>query len=167
MLRASTWEGYEAVFTEAITELKGKGVSVGVFGDIDLEEHREWVHKVCARADIIPHHPLWSEARRSLLEELLREGFEATIVAVKKGTLDASLLGRRLTRETIEELEAAGVDASGELGEYHTVVTNGPLFSRPLQISTHEVHEHDGYLFLEVSITGASPCLDSTDIRGG
>jgi len=143
------------------------GIAVGVFGDIDLEQHREWVHRVCGGVGVTPYHPLWSQERRSLLDELLREGFEATIVAVKKGTLDASFLGRKLTSDAIGELETAGIDASGELGEYHTVVTNGPLFTKPLRISTLKVHERDGYLFLDVSLPNGNLCLDSTDIRGG
>jgi uncharacterized protein (TIGR00290 family) len=167
MLRSATWDDYEAVFMDALSELKGMGVSAGVFGDIDIEEHREWVHKVCRSAGLRPYHPLWGQDRRALLDELLKEGFEATIVAVNKDALDKDFLGKRITRDVINQLESQGVDASGERGEYHSVVTNGPLFSRPIKISTNKIHERDGYLFLDVAVPKANTCLDSTDIRGG
>lgn len=167
LMRPTTWDLYESVFIGAMAEIKGKGITSGVFGDIDLEPHREWVRKVCSVSGIKPHHPLWGQARRGLLDELLGEGFDATIVAIRKGSLDKSFLGRRLSRSTIDDLEAAGVDASGELGEYHTVVTNGPLFSRSVVLNTGEVHERDGYMFLDVSSPGSGTCMDSSDAPGG
>ena len=52
--------------------------------------------------------------------------------------------------ETIARLEKAGVDASGEFGEYHTVVTSGPIFSNPISLKTKGHAHHEGYWFLEV-----------------
>jgi len=167
MVRPATWDDYEAVFIDALRELGRAGISVGVFGDIDLEEHREWVMKVCDATAVKPHLPLWGQPRKVSLAELIRNGFEATIVSVKKEVLDRRFLGRRIDQETVDDLEAAGVDASGEAGEYHTVVTNGPLFARPVEIRKGSVHERDGYLFLDVGFSGASICLDSADVRSG
>ena len=39
-----------------------------------------------------------------------------------------------VARPLIDELTARGVDPSGELGEYHTIVTNTPLFQSPLVV---------------------------------
>jgi diphthine-ammonia ligase len=47
------------------------GISHGVFGDIDLEEHLEWVQKTCAKVDMEAVHPLWMEQRRKILEEFI------------------------------------------------------------------------------------------------
>ncbi len=55
---------------------------------------------------------------------------------MRDGVLDRSLLGRRLDHECAAELAACGIDVCGERGEYHTVVTNGPLFARPIRLAT-------------------------------
>lgn len=152
VFRSASWEQYETVFVTVMHEFRKDGLTAGVFGDIDLEPHREWVRRVCALADMAPLHPLWKMDRRKLLEEFITLGFRATIIALKEDKLDKGFLGKTLDMKTVAELEKAGVDASGELGEYHTVVTAGPLFSTPLALQTKGQSRHDGYLFLEVEI---------------
>lgn len=148
----TSWEGYEGNFSSELRGLKEMGMSVGVFGDIDVEEHREWVERVCAAQGMGAFLPLWGEKRDSLLDELLGAGFSAVIVAVREGILGREYLGRTLDAEIAGELGEAGVDVSGENGEYHTLVTDGPLFARPV-ILRHGGHvKRDGVWFLEVSL---------------
>jgi diphthamide synthase (EF-2-diphthine--ammonia ligase) len=85
-----------------------------------------------------------------LLDEFIDLGFKASIVALRDDKLDKGFLGKTIDRKTIDELEKAGVDASGELGEYHTVVTDGPIFSSEILVKTKRQVRHDGYWFLEV-----------------
>lgn len=148
--RAGSWPAYERRFGEALEELRRAGTRDGVFGDIDVDAHRRWVEGVCGRHGVRPHLPLWREARPSLLEEFVAAGFEATVVAVRAGVLDRDLLGRSVDGELVRELEAAGVDLCGEAGEYHTVVTAGPIFRRPLRLRTGRAVMRDGYWFLDV-----------------
>lgn len=150
--RSTTWDGYEAAFLDALRELRAEGLTRGVFGDIDLDPHREWVERVCAEAGVSAEEPLWLQARRTLVEEFLSSGYEATVVSVKEGLLDPALLGRRLDLRLIAEFEAAGIDACGEEGEYHTVVTDGPLFRSPLILTHGGLASHDGYCFLELTL---------------
>lgn len=146
------WDDYEAVFLARLAELRGEGLGDGVFGDIDLAPHRQWVERVCGRQGISAHLPLWQEERRDLLAEFIGAGFSATIVAISDARLPTSFLGRQLDWQTVAALEAAGVDACGEEGEFHTVVTDGPLFSAPLALRQGAVVGHAGYSFLEVSL---------------
>jgi len=67
--RATSWEDYDETMHAALSLLAVDGVEAGVFGDIDLEPHREWVAGVCARAGIEPFHPLWQEPMLALLAE--------------------------------------------------------------------------------------------------
>ena len=96
--RSASWDAYEAVFGAALAELRQTGIEAGVFGDIDLEHHGQWVARVCSTAGIQPFQPLWKQRRRDLVDEFLGAGFQAIIVAVKEGVLDRSLLGLRWTR---------------------------------------------------------------------
>jgi len=148
----SSWDDYEKVFVSAIRKFKEGGIEYGVFGDIDLEEHLQWVERVCSSEQIPVYEPLWKRPRRELLEEFLDLGFRATIVSVKKDVLDKSFLGRTLSKEVIAHLVDAGVDPSGEAGEYHTVVTDGPVFSAPIHLVTKGIVTRDGYNFIDVAL---------------
>ncbi len=149
--RATTWDDYEATFVPVLHELRDQGVEAGVFGDIDLQAHRDWVEGVCEVAGLDCHLPLWQEPRRRLLAEFLSAGGRATIVAVDSSKLGAEYLGRELDDALISRLEAAGVDACGEEGEYHTMVTAGPLFRAPVPLAWDGVEERDGHWVLRFS----------------
>lgn len=67
-------------------------------------------------------------SRRSVVEELLEADFESWIIVVNTTMMPASYVGKRLTKELVEELEAAGIDACGENGEFHTIVVDELYF---------------------------------------
>lgn len=149
---SASWNDYTPVFVATLRDLRAQGVEAAVFGDIDLEPHREWCLKVCAEVGVDCVHPLWGEPRETLVRECLSEGIRATIIAVKDGTLPPSLLGRALDDEMLAELAGHGVDLAGEQGEYHTVVVDGPMFRMPLALSHGERTLRDGYWFLDVGL---------------
>ena len=153
--RATTWDDYEATYVSVLHELRAQGVEAGVFGDIDLEGHRVWVEGVCELANLSCHLPLWQEPRRRLIGELLAGDVRATVVAVDAAKLDATFLGRELTAELVAELEAAGADACGEEGEYHTMVTAAPLFSAPVPLVWDGLEERDGHWTLKFTAAEA------------
>lgn len=152
VVRNSTWNDYENTFISALGAFRADGIEHGAFGDIDMDPNLEWVERVCSSAGIRAYEPLWKTPRRELLGEFLQLGFEATIVAVKQSVLSDSFLGRVLDERVIADMEEAGIDASGEVGEYHTVVTAGPLFSSPIHLEQKAQVARDGYCFLDVSI---------------
>jgi diphthine-ammonia ligase len=117
-----------------------------------VDAHREWVRRVCAIAGIEPVHPLWQRNRRKLLEEFIGLGFKAQIVVINEQKLDKGFLGKIIQTGIIAEMEEAEIDPSGELGEYHTVVTDGPIFSSRVEIRTMGQYNCEGYWFLKVSL---------------
>jgi uncharacterized protein (TIGR00290 family) len=149
--KTASWDDYESTFIVALEELKDAGVQVGVFGDIDIDEHRLWEEKVCDAAGIDAYLPLWKAPRLVLLGEFLLLGFDATIVTVNSEKLGKAYLGKLIGLELVKEFVSLGIDPSGEKGEYHTVVTNGPIFSEPVRLKPGEQSLHDGYWFLDVS----------------
>jgi diphthine-ammonia ligase len=147
--RATTWDDYEATYVSVLHELRAQGVEAGVFGDIDLQAHRDWVEGVCDVAGLSCHLPLWQESRHRLLDEFLAGGSRATIVAVDSSRLGAEYVGLELNDAVIARLEAAGADACGENGEYHTMVTAAPLFAATVSLSWDGREEHDGHWVLK------------------
>lgn len=151
VFKSAAWKDYETVFSELLYELKGRGVSLGVFGDIDIDEHRDWCIRLCEGCGMKAFHPLWKRPRKELLSEFLHLGFKAIIVVTKADRLGREWLGRTVDEGMIKELEDIGVDVCGELGEYHTVVIDGPLFKSAIKIETGEATLCDGHWHLAVS----------------
>lgn len=153
MIRGANWGSYEQQFLDAMQECVEEGIPNGVFGDIDLEDHLTWVQTTCAKVGMEAIHPLWMEPRRALLEEFIHAGFEAYIVVVNKKLMPAAFNGRKFTIDLMDELEALGIDACGESGEFHTVVVDGPIFKQRIPIKFTGQHEHGGYVFMEVGVS--------------
>ncbi|TJZ73001.1 diphthine--ammonia ligase [Chitiniphilus eburneus] len=149
---SATWQGYEAEFVARLIEARdGHGARAAVFGDIDLQAHRDWEEQVCARAGIEALLPLWQRPRRALVEEMITDGIRAVIVSCN-AQLGPGFLGRAIDAATLDALEAAGVDACGENGEYHTAVLDAPTFARPLAVRQGEAQCHGGYWFLPLTL---------------
>lgn len=142
---------YEGGFKEALRALKEKGAEGMVFGDIDIEEHRQWVERVCGQMGMEAVEPLWGEERETLVSEFIGLGFEAVIVCCQGGLIDKEWVGRKMDGEFIEYLRGSpGVDLCGERGEYHTFVTAGPLFKGRIEITGSSVVGKEGYWFLDI-----------------
>jgi uncharacterized protein (TIGR00290 family) len=150
---STSWQLYENRFVHELDAIKKLGMMHGVFGDIDLEDHRKWVEKVCAIGGIQPHLPLWKEKRLDLLNEFIDLGFRAEIVAVKDSCLPSNFLGKTLTHDLIHIFSEMGIDLCGEAGEYHTIVTDGPIFLSPLKILHKKSVLREGYWFSDISLS--------------
>jgi len=152
--RRTTWKDYEEEFKKAITDFRSKGIQAGMFGDIDLQEHKDWVERVCKEIGIKPILPLWKGKREELLREFIQVGFKAIVVATNADFLDQEWLGREINREFIEELKVLGnIDLCGEKGEYHTFVYDGPIFKKPVIFTTGKKILKDKHWFLEVKLS--------------
>ncbi|MFO7815206.1 MAG: diphthine--ammonia ligase [Halanaerobiales bacterium] len=150
--RRASWEDYEDIFIDALKEFNEEGIKTGVFGDIDLEGHREWEEKVCNEAGLEAYLPLWQKKREVLLNEFIEEGFKSMIIVVNEEYLDKKYLGKIIDKKLINEFNEIGIDPSGENGEYHTVVLDGPLFSKMLKVNKQGHLYNDGYWFQEFEL---------------
>jgi diphthine-ammonia ligase len=136
---------YEEEFKEAVNELKKKGINKMVFGDIYLLDHASWVERVCSELNIEPLEPLWDYRTEQLIEEFLTFGFKAMIVSCKADPMGKEYIGRFIDKQLITELKARGVCPCGENGEFHTFVTDGPLFRNRIEILESEPILKEGF----------------------
>jgi len=145
---------YEAEFKNMLLDLKQKGVNGGVFGDIDLEEHRQWVERVCQQVEMTPYLPLWGQSQETVLSDFVRLGFEAIVVAVRADLFGEEWLGQKVDLDFINYLvelrETEDFTLCGEAGEYHTLVTDGPIFNQRLEILETNKVLREGHWFLEI-----------------
>jgi uncharacterized protein (TIGR00290 family) len=138
-------------------DFKAEGIEGGIFGDIDFNPHREWIEKVCLESGITPFLPLWGESQKALMEEFIDSGFEAVIVAARTEFFGEDVLGRRIDRDFLLDLEEMAkireITPCGEAGEYHSLVIDGPLFKKRLEITESEKVIRKDIRFLEITGT--------------
>lgn len=135
-----------------INSLEVSGI---VGGDIYLEEHLKWIDQIAKGLGIKVVEPLWGRNSTELVNEMISEGFEYSIIAVDKKKLSKEWLG--YTFGSLEDVKYfadknAGVDPAGEGGEFHTVVINSPLFEKRLILDTIQAFESDRYHYLKFSL---------------
>lgn len=147
VFRSATWHDYTDAFIDGLQEIRATGLQHGVFGDIDIDSHRQWVIDACTQASVIPHHPLWQDNREKLVREGIARGIKSRIVVVNTTHLPESFLGMQLTEDTMQAIIAHGADACGENGEYHTLVTDAPMFDEPIHASLDQVVRFGDYAF--------------------
>ena len=124
---------YAARFDACLRDLVATGHTHMVFGDIDLQAHRDWLAPACERAGLVALFPLWGESRGALARELVARGVQARVVCVDTRHLDASFCGAAYDAAFLARLPAS-VCPCGEDGEFHTFVTGGPGFAAPLNV---------------------------------
>lgn len=103
---------------------------------------------------LVPHASLTSE---QLIEKQLSAGMEIVVADVAAGGLGKEWIGRKLDRESIEELKTLsrknGFDVSGEGGAYNTFVTDAPWFKSKIELEDVEIKwdeaTRSGYLEAE------------------
>jgi len=132
---------YEQDFKKALLQIKTKGVEGIVTGDVfDVALHEAgWLDRICKEVGLQPVKPLWHRDTQQILTEFINEGFKATVVRVKTNVLGMEWLGRQIDKKFFDDLLKLGtVDPCGERGEFHTFVTDGPLFKKRIEILESE-----------------------------
>ena len=147
--RETTWDGYEQEFKEAVRSLIPSGVAGVVFGDIYLQEHKDWGERVCGELGIEAAEPLWGKNPEDILSSFIDAGFEAVLVSAQSKLIDADWIGHLVDKNFIAYLKDRNTDICGENGEYHTLVIDGPIFKRPIQLIENKTIGRDDYWFLD------------------
>jgi len=132
-------EEYQSAFENALRQAKKLGAQCVAFGDIDIEGHLSWNRERCSAAELECLMPLWGMARADAVSELLAAGFTAHIKSIDKQYLDTSFLGEALSEPVIVRIAATGADICGENGEYHTFVSDGPIFRHAVPVEFGEI----------------------------
>jgi uncharacterized protein (TIGR00290 family) len=149
-------DGYETHLRAMRNEM---GIDAVITGDIaEVNGSPNWIRERSRPVGMEVHTPLWGRDRQLLLEQLLNHRFAVRFSCVKKRWLTESWVGRELNEPAIAELqtvrERTGLDLCGEEGEYHTLVTDGPQFSRAIQVQSYSVRATDSLAFMEIHQQG-------------
>ena len=149
--KETTWNRYEQEFKEAVRSLVPKGIKGMVFGDIYLQEHLDWVERVCGDIGIEAVLPLWGRNTKEIVSDFIDSGFEAIIVSAKSKLIGQEWMGRYVDMDFISYLSEKDIDPCGETGEYHTLVVNGPIFKSRIEIEQSKVVQRNSHWLLDTS----------------
>ena len=149
-------EVYERAMREAIEDGLRRGATHVAFGDLFLEDIREYRIKQLEGTGLEPLFPIWHEPTEALARRMIDAGVEAVLTCVDPKKLSTSFAGRRFDHAFLAELPE-GIDPCGENGEFHTCVLAGPMFREPLHAAVGEVVERDGFCFADVVLNPAMP----------
>jgi uncharacterized protein (TIGR00290 family) len=136
--KAASNEEYEAQMLRVLTKHKEGGVSAVVFGDIFLEDLRQYRESNLAKLGLKGIFPLWKRDTSKLADSFVALGFKAIATCVDTNVLDRQFAGRIIDARFFAELPKT-VDPCGENGEYHSFVYDGPIFRAPVAWSIGEV----------------------------
>lgn len=148
----TTPENYEQEYRAGLKEIIEKEQVKGlVLGDIFLQDCFDWAKKICDDFRIELIEPLWKIPSKQIFQDLIDTGFDATVVSTQASLLDESWVGRKLDKQFLADIQKLPkLDVCAENGEYHSFVTNGPNFKKPVEIKINGKVEIGGYWFLDI-----------------
>ena len=133
-------EAYRKIFTEKLNDLSDRGFKVSAFGDIHLEDLKEYRNNLLTGTGLEAAFPIWQKKPLQLIREFIQDGFKALLVCINREKLGESFLGAELDHKMLERLPDS-VDPCGENGEYHSFVYDGPLFNSTVKIGRGTIYK--------------------------
>jgi uncharacterized protein (TIGR00290 family) len=153
-------EVYERAMAQAVRRAVTEGYTNIAFGDLFLEDIRRYREERLRGSGLTPIFPLFGLDTTELARTMVAGGLRARLTSVDPRTLDARYAGREFDAALLGDLPA-GVDPCGERGEFHTFAYDGPMFTRPIPITSGIVVERDGFVFADL-LPGASTTRPET-----
>lgn len=140
---------YEAAMEKFVAASRERGIECMAFGDLFLEDIKQYREAKLSGTGITPLFPLWLTPTDKLAREMISNGLRAVVTCVDPRQLPASFAGRGFNKQFLIDLPTQ-VDPCGERGEFHTFAFNGPMFNRPIDVEVGETHEREGFVYADV-----------------
>jgi uncharacterized protein (TIGR00290 family) len=142
---------YEERVRATVAGARRAGVTHVAFGDLFLDDVRQYRIRSMEGTGIEPLFPIWTNAEETpdLARRMLAAGVGSVLTCVDPKQLDVRFLGRRYDASLLAELPA-GVDPCGERGEFHTFCFRCPEFASEIAVTTGEAVERDGFHFIDL-----------------
>ncbi len=140
---------YDLRMAEAVGVALEQGVEAIAFGDLFLEDVRKYLEQRLEGTGLRPLFPLWGTPTAELAREMIDAGLRATVTCVDPRRMSPSFAGLPFDHQLLADLPR-DVDPCGENGEFHTLVTAGPMLRVPLETIPGEVVTRDGFVFADL-----------------
>jgi uncharacterized protein (TIGR00290 family) len=155
---------YEAAMNSAYATATDAGVDVVAFGDLFLEDVRQYREDRMRGLELNPVFPLWKVDTGQLIKDMWADGVRSRIVCLDPRKLPPSFAGRDLNQQLVDELPP-GIDPCGENGEFHTFVYDGPMFANAIPVQSGNVVTRDGFVFIDLTLCASAEAREKADVR--
>ncbi len=142
-------ELYEEIMARFVETSKKANIENFAFGDLYLEDVRNYREEKLKGSGIKPIFPIWGIATDQLSKEMIGSGLRAVITCVDPKQIPKEFIGREYNESFLNDLRE-GVDPGGENGEFHSFVFDGQMFNKHMEISLGNVVDRDGFVFIDV-----------------
>jgi uncharacterized protein (TIGR00290 family) len=157
-------EGYDAKMHAYLTSCRQQGIEAVVFGDLFLEDVRQYRERSLSRVNMQAVFPLWRRDTQALAKTFIQTAFKAVITCVDLEALSPVFAGRDYDSTFLADLPA-GVDPCGERGEFHSFVYDGPIFRRAIPFTAGlTVRRDNRFLYLDL-IPGSAPMAEIPSLQ--
>ena len=144
---------YETAMRAACAKAIEAGVQAVAFGDLFLEDVRQYREDRMRGLSLTPLFPLWKLETRQLIHDMWADGVRSRIVCLDPKKLPASFAGRDLDQALVDEFPV-GIDACGENGEFHTFVYDGAMFTQAIPVQNGVTVTRAGFVFTDLFMRG-------------
>jgi len=141
---------YEARVMETLQRFRQQGVDTVVFGDLHLQDIRDYRDGLLERVRMRGEYPLWHVDTGELALRMLDCGIRAVATCIDTTMLDAAFAGREFDRRFLEDLPA-DADPCGENGEFHTFVYNAPMFNGPVPFTCAGTRDEGRFCYATIA----------------
>ena len=137
---------------ENLEILKNKGVEAIYTGALFSVYQKSRIDKICEDLGLKSISPLWNVDEEEYMKMIVDLGFEVIITGVFAYGLDESWLGRKIDYNAIDELneikDKYKINIAFEGGEAETLVVDGPIFKKRIEIEDAEkIWNNDNGIF--------------------
>jgi len=161
LMKVKVYEGnndeYEREMETTLLQFKGEGIDTVIFGDIFLEDLRQYRENNLSKINMQASFPIWKTDTKFLIEDFIAKGFASVTCCISEKHLDKNWIGKTIDENFVKELPAA-VDPCGENGEYHTFCYKGPIFKKEIKFSLGETmhklyspEEKNGFWYIDIT----------------
>lgn len=140
---------YEEIMRGVLQRAVDQGIAAVAFGDLFLQDIRDYRERQMAGTGLEALFPVWGLPTHQLARDMIAAGVRAKLTCVDPKKLDRSYAGRDFDLALLESLPV-GIDPCGENGEFHTFVYAAPIFDRPIDVTSGDIVERDGFVFADV-----------------
>lgn len=142
---------YERIMGEFVERAKQNNIEHFAFGDLFLEDIRNYREEKLKDSGIIPIFPLWGIPTDQLAQEMIAQGLKTMIICIDSKRTPQEFVGQEFNEHFLETLPE-NIDPCGENGEFHTFVFDAPMFQQPIEIISGELFERDGFIYADIQL---------------
>ncbi|MFB0925968.1 MAG: diphthine--ammonia ligase, partial [Vicingaceae bacterium] len=126
-IEEKTHDEYDIKMKEVLLKFKSEGITKVAFGDIFLEDLKEYRESRLSEIEMTAIFPLWKQSTEQLSQNFINEGFKTHICSIDTSKIPENLIGTDYSLSFLNQLPKE-IDPCGENGEFHSFCYDGPIF---------------------------------------